>query len=66
MYAARHLPRLPATLQEATDRFAASEFAARAFGQDVVEHYTHFFTTEQAAFHRAVTDWERRRYFERI
>jgi len=45
MYAARHLPRLPATLQEATDRFAASEFAARAFGQDVVEHYTHFFTT---------------------
>ena len=66
MYAARHLPRLPATLQEATDRFAASEFAARAFGQDVVEHYTHFFSTEQAAFHRAVTDWERRRYFERI
>jgi len=66
MYAARHLPRLPATLREATDRFAASEFAARAFGQDVVEHYTHFFTTEQSAFHRAVTDWERRRYFERI
>ena len=66
MYAARHLPRLPATLQEATGRFAASEFAARAFGQDVVEHYAHFFTTEQAAFHRAVTDWERRRYFERI
>jgi glutamine synthetase len=66
MYAARHLPRLPATLQEATDRFAASEFAARAFGHDVVEHYAHFFTTEQAAFHRAVTDWERRRYFERI
>ena len=66
MYAARHLPRLPATLREATDRFAASEFAARAFGQDVVEHYTHFFTTEQTAFHRAVTDWERRRYFERI
>jgi glutamine synthetase len=66
MYAARHLPHLPATLQEATDRFAASEFAARAFGQDVVEHYAHFFTTEQAAFYRAVTDWERRRYFERI
>jgi glutamine synthetase len=66
MYAARHLPRLPATLQEATGRFAASEFAARAFGHDVVEHYAHFFTTEQAAFHRAVTDWERRRYFERI
>jgi glutamine synthetase len=32
----------------------------------VVEHYTHFFRTEQAAFNSAVTDWERKRYFERI
>jgi glutamine synthetase len=66
MYAARHLPRVPAGLQEATDRFATSEFAARAFGDDVVEHYAHFFRTEQAAFALAVTDWERRRYFEQI
>ena len=66
MYAARHLPRVPARLDEAADRFAASEFTKRAFGADVVEHYAHFFTTEQAAFARAVTDWERRRYYERI
>jgi glutamine synthetase len=66
MYAARHLPRVPAGLPEATDRFAASEFAARAFGDEVVEHYAHFFRTEQAAFALAVTDWERRRYFEQI
>ena len=33
-----------------------------AFGADVVEHYTHFFRTEQAAFDAAVTDWERKRY----
>ncbi len=46
--------------------FAASPFAKQAFGQDVVEHYAHFFRTEQAAFEAAVTDWERRRYFERI
>jgi len=32
----------------------------------VVEHYAHFYRTEQAAFTRAVTDWERRRYYERI
>jgi glutamine synthetase len=32
----------------------------------VVQHYTHFFTVEQEAYDRAVTDWERRRYFERI
>ncbi|MBI1764689.1 MAG: glutamine synthetase [Acidobacteria bacterium] len=66
IYAARHLPRVPYTLAAATDKFAASAFAQRAFGADVVEHYTHFFRTEQAAFNAAVTDWERRRYFERI
>jgi glutamine synthetase len=66
MYAARDLPHVAARLDEATDRFTASDFAARAFGAEIVEHYAHFFRTEQAAFNRAVTDWERRRYFERI
>jgi len=66
IYAAKHLPRVPYTLAEATDKFATSEFAKRAFGEDVVEHYTHFFRTEQNAFNTAVTDWERKRYFERI
>ena len=66
IYAARHLPRVPYTLDEATEKFSGSEFAGRAFGREVVEHYAHFFRTEQAAFNRAVTDWERRRYFERI
>jgi glutamine synthetase len=66
IYAAKHLPRVPYTLAEATNRFENSEFAKRVFGEDVVEHYTHFFRTEQAAFDSAVTDWERRRYFERI
>jgi glutamine synthetase len=66
IYAAKNLPRVPYTLAEATDKFAASDFAQQAFGSDVVEHYTHFFRTEQAAFNAAVTDWERRRYFERI
>src|SRR5438067_9438391 len=66
VYSARDLPRVPYTLHEATEKFASSEFAKRAFGEDAVEHYTHFFRTEQAAFNVAVTDWERRRYFERI
>ena len=66
VYAARHLPHVPRTLRDATDSFAASGFAKRAFGEEVVEHYTHFFRTEEAAFRVAVTDWERRRYFERI
>jgi glutamine synthetase len=66
IYAARHLPRVPYTLRDATDTFAASEFATRAFGGEVVEHYAHFFRSEESAFRMAVTDWERRRYFERI
>ncbi|MBI4603647.1 MAG: glutamine synthetase, partial [Planctomycetes bacterium] len=66
MYAAKHLPRLPRSLAEATDAFARSEFARRAFGQDAIEHYVRFFRTEDEAYARAVTDWERRRYFERI
>jgi len=66
VYAAKALPRVPYTLSQAVDAFEASQFARRAFGKDVVEHYTHFYRTEAAAFDKAVTDWERRRYFERI
>lgn len=66
VYAARDLPRVDRGLAEATERFLASRFARQAFGDDVVDHYGHFFRTEQSAFATAVTDWERRRYFERI
>ncbi len=66
IYAARHLPRVPYTLEQAVDNFEASDFAQTAFGADVVEHYSHFFRTEIENFRAAVTDWERRRYFERI
>jgi glutamine synthetase len=66
VYAARELPRVAASLPEANARFRTSAFARDAFGPDVVAHYAHFFDTEHAAYARAVTDWERRRYFERI
>jgi glutamine synthetase len=66
IYQAGDLPRVPRTLQEATDRFADSAFNRRVFGPDVVSHYTHFFRQEQAAYDLSVTDWERKRYFERI
>ena len=66
IYAARHLPRVPYTLDEALDNFVSSEFAKAAFGADVVEHYAHFFSTEIESYRSAVTDWERKRYFERI
>lgn len=65
-YAAWHLPRVPYTLEHATDSFEQSDFARAAFGDDVVRHYSHFFRSEIASFNSAVTDWERTRYFERI
>lgn len=66
IYAAQHLPQVPKTLRDATDNFAQSTFAKSVLGANVVEHYIHFFRVEQAAFDKAVTDWERKRYFERI
>ena len=66
IYAAQDLPRVPHTLGEATERFGQSDFAKRAFGDDVVEHYLHFYRSEQRAYDMAVTDWEIQRYFERI
>jgi glutamine synthetase len=66
VYAASGLPRVPASLEDATARFRSSTFARDAFGGDVVEHYAHFFESEHRAYAKAVTDWERRRYFERI
>ncbi len=66
LYGATEVPRVPKTLGEAANLFAKSEFAKHAFGEEVVEHYAHFFHTEQDFFNGAVTDWERRRYFERI
>jgi glutamine synthetase len=66
VYAAKGLPQVPRTLREAISGLEASEFAREVLGAEVVDHYLHFFRTEAAAYERAVTDWERRRYFERI
>jgi len=66
VYAARNLPRVPYTLAEAVTLFEASAFVKETLGAEVAEHYAHFYRSEQRAFDRAVTDWERRRYFERI
>jgi glutamine synthetase len=58
--------RVPSTLTEALDLFSASNFARAAFGDDVVDHYSHAAEVELAAFNAAVTDWERVRGFERL
>jgi glutamine synthetase len=65
-YLATDRPRLPATLAEARDLFAASTVARAAFGDEVVDHYVNAADVELRAFNRAVTDWERVRGFERL
>jgi len=64
VYAAQDLPQVPHTLNESIAALAQSTWARETFGEDVIDHYLHFFRTEQRKFDAAVTDWERRRYFE--
>ncbi|HEV7239925.1 MAG TPA: glutamine synthetase family protein [Thermoanaerobaculia bacterium] len=64
VYGARELPQVPHSLPEAIAELEKSAFAREVFGENVVEHYLHFFKTEQRKFDAVVTDWERRRYFE--
>jgi glutamine synthetase len=59
-------PRVPSTLREAAGLFADSKVATDAFGAEVVAHYTNAAQVELTAFDAAVTDWERRRGFERL
>ena len=66
VYGAADLPQIPHSLPAAIAALEASDFAREAFGDDVVDHLLHFARSEQRAFDRSVTDWERRRYFERV
>ncbi len=65
VYGAQGFERVPANLREATDELEASAMLRCAFGDEVIDHYVHFFRTEQAKYDEAVTSWERERYFER-
>jgi glutamine synthetase len=58
--------RFPSTMREAIAALEGSEMARAAFGDQVVNHYLNYARTEQGLFDRFVTDWERKRYFERI
>ncbi len=57
------VPRIPSTFPEAIDAFATSEIAVEIFGADVHQHLLNSARQEWLAANRAVTDWERRRYF---
>jgi glutamine synthetase len=55
----------PASLHEAVELWEGSEFAQAAFGEHVWAHYLNYGHTEQRLFDQVVTDYERRRMFER-
>ena len=57
---------VPITSEESIQQMECSNWIREAFGNEVIDHYLHFFRTEQRAFQKVVTDWERARYLERI
>lgn len=57
---------MPRSLREAVELLHASTMARSFFGDAVIDHYVHTGRLELEAFDRAVTDWERLRYFEQI
>ena len=65
-YAIKGLPRLPRTMAEALEQFERSDLARDFFGDGFVEHYAAMRRWEVEKYNRAVTDWERRRYFEMV
>jgi len=58
--------KLPKSLEQATERLRKSKFAEEYFGKAFVNHYVYAFQKEADAYTLAVTDWERKRYFEPI
>jgi glutamine synthetase len=65
-YSAPYLPQIPSAMHEALSLWACSSLAREAFGAEVVDHYATMARAELDAHRAAVTDWELRRYFERI
>jgi glutamine synthetase len=64
----KDVPPLPSTLGEAVAAFRDGAFAAEVLGKDMVAHYAEACRWEWERFlaPEAVTEWERRRYFEVI
>jgi glutamine synthetase len=61
-----HIHTLSRNLTEATRRFEHSPIAKEYFGPDFVEHFVTTRYWEVSEYEKAVTNWDRRRYFELI
>ncbi|WP_103109900.1 glutamine synthetase family protein [Brevibacillus reuszeri] len=60
------VPRLPTNLFDAIRLFEKSERVKELLGKDVFDHYLQAAQNELQDFLTAVTDWERKKYFEFI
>ena len=64
-YEAGEAEPFPAALREAKELWDSSDFVKTAFGEAVQKHYSNYARYEQQEFDQVVTDYERRRMFER-
>ena len=55
----------PSALREAKELWHGSDFVKSTFGEAVQKHYSNYARYEQQEFDQVVTDYERRRMFER-
>jgi glutamine synthetase len=64
-YEAGEAEPFPSSLREAKELWDGSDFVRSAFGEAVQKHYSNYARYEQQEFDQVVTDYERRRMFER-
>jgi glutamine synthetase len=64
-YEAAEAEPFPSALREAKELWDSSEFVKSTFGEAVQKHYSNYARYEQQEFDQVVTDYERRRMFER-
>ena len=65
-YEATDIPRIPWSIVDAIDLWEHSSIAKECFGDEVHHHILTMAKAEWQAFNQTVTDWELRRYWERI
>ena len=65
-YEALDIPRIPWNISDAIDLWENSTIAKECFGDDVHHHILTMAKGEWLAFNQSVTDWELRRYWERV
>lgn len=65
-YSDASLTRMPLSLHESADLLDTSTFAREVFSDEVIDFYVHTAKCEVQAYAQAITDWEKKRYFEQI